>query len=160
MSSTEQLTDAMESEASTIPEFRNPSTKRYENKESDDIEMRNRNGRKNNQHSFDNTDIIHPFPVPFLKHPSKLSKAYVAAPGATTFTYPTSANNKISDEQTLPPSIVVASNVQESEHMTSAQDIDTDFYIGKNPVENTKAAQESEEQIFFDLNNTERCVIS
>ncbi|VDK72945.1 unnamed protein product [Litomosoides sigmodontis] len=155
-SSTEQLTDVLESEASTIPEFWNPGTKRYENKGSDDMEMRNKNGRKNNQDSFDNTDVIHPFPVPFLKYPSKLSKAYVAAPGATTLTYPISANNRISDEQTLPPSIVVASNVQESEHMTVAHDADTDFHIGKNSIENTKAAQESGEQIFFDLDNTER----
>ncbi|VBB31531.1 unnamed protein product [Acanthocheilonema viteae] len=107
-------TDAMESQAGTIPEFQNSVTKRYEDNVSE------------------------------------------AAPGTTTATDPTPANSRTSSEQTLPPSIVVASNIQESDHTTSAQKTDRDHYIGKNPVENTKEAQESGEQIFFDLDSTER----
>uniref|UniRef100_A0A0R3RQW3 LRRCT domain-containing protein n=1 Tax=Elaeophora elaphi TaxID=1147741 RepID=A0A0R3RQW3_9BILA len=156
MFSNEQLTDAMESQASTISEFRNYGTKKYEDMVSEDMAMRNRNRSENHQHQFDNTNIIHPFPVPFLKHPSKLSKAYVAAPGTTTTTDPTSPNNRSSSEQTLPPSIVVASDVQESDHTTPAQKTNRDHHIGKNSMENTKEAEESGEQIFFDLDNTER----
>lgn len=155
MSSTEQLTDAVKSPSSTIPEFSDSGTRRYEDKVSVDMEMRNRNTSENYQHPFGTDNIIHPFPVPFLKRPSKLSKAYIAVPGITTATNPTSANNRTSSEQTLPPSILVANNVQESDHTTSPQKIDRD-HIGKNSMENIKEAQESGEQIFFDLDNTER----
>ncbi|CAG9533483.1 unnamed protein product [Cercopithifilaria johnstoni] len=149
-------THAIESQESTIPEFRDSGTKIFEDKVLEDVEMRNRNGSQNHQHQFDNTNIIHPFPVPFLKRPSKLSKAYVAAPGTTTAADPIFANNRTSSEQTLPPSIVIANNVEESDHTTSAQKTDKDHHIDKNFVENTKEAQENGNQIFFDLDNTER----
>ncbi|EFO22130.1 leucine Rich Repeat family protein [Loa loa] len=155
MSSTEQLTDAIRSRASTIPESQNSGRKRYEDKVLESSEMRNRNRSENHQYPFDTTNIIHPFPIPFLKRPSKLSKAYLAAPGTTTVTDAASVNNRTSSEQTLPPSIVVANHIQESDYTTSAEKTDRD-HIGKNSMENTREAQESGEQIFFDLDNTER----
>ncbi|VDK82483.1 unnamed protein product [Onchocerca ochengi] len=155
--STEQFTDATESWARTNPEFQNYGTRSYEDngKLSEDLEMRDKNRSENHQHLFDTTNMIHPFPVPFLKRPLKLSKAYAAAPGTITATDPTSANNRIFNEQTLPPSIVVANHIQESDHTTSAQKINRS-YIGKNPMENKREAQENGEQIFFDLDTTER----
>lgn len=151
MSSSEQLTDVTKSKASTISEFRDSGKKRY-----DDLEMHGRNRSENYQHPFDNTNIINPFPVPFLKRLPKLSKARVAAPETTITTDRTSANNRTFSEQTLPPSIVVASNVQGFDYTTSAQKTDRNHYTGKNSVENTKEVQESGEQIFFDLDSTER----
>ncbi|KAK0396386.1 hypothetical protein QR680_001700 [Steinernema hermaphroditum] len=54
----------------------------------------------------DNPNIIHPFPVPFLKKPPKIYPAYAAGPVMT---------------QTLPPSIVIAPKKESSEHDTHSQ---------------------------------------
>lgn len=150
ISSSEQSTHATGGRASTVSAFRI-----FENKVPEDREMRGRNISRNH-HTFDTNNIIHPFPVPFLKRPSKLSKAYITASRTTTTMEPTSASNWASDEQTLPPSIVVASHVQESDH-TSAKKIGMN-QINTNPTQNTREAQSGEERIFFDLDNTERSV--
>ncbi|VIO86447.1 Uncharacterized protein BM_BM2769 [Brugia malayi] len=152
MFSTEQLMNAVESRVITIPKSRKSGTGRYEEKVSNYKEMRT--GGRSYQHPFDATDTIHPFPVPFLKRPTKLSEAYAAVPGITIITDLTSANNMTSNEQTLPPSIVIANHVQKIDHTTPAQKIDRD-HTGKNSMENMRGAQESGE-ILFDLDNTER----
>uniref|UniRef100_A0A1I8EC71 Leucine Rich Repeat family protein n=1 Tax=Wuchereria bancrofti TaxID=6293 RepID=A0A1I8EC71_WUCBA len=141
MFSTEQLMNAMESRVITIPESRKSGTRRYEDKVSNYKEMRTRD--RSYQHPFD-TNTVHPFPVPFLKSPTKLSEAYAAVPGITTITDLTSANNITSSEQTLPPSILIANHVQKFDHTTPAQKTDRD-HTGKNSMENMREAQESGE---------------
>ncbi|MCP9266144.1 Leucine-rich repeat-containing protein let-4 [Dirofilaria immitis] len=137
MLSTEQFIDATRNRASTILEFQNYATKRYEDG--------NRNRSEYHQHRFDTTNIIHPFPVPFLKRPPKLSESYIVESGTIRATNPTAANNRTFNEQTLPPSIVVANHIQGSDYTTSTRI----SQVGKNSMEIIKKAQESEEEIFL-----------
>uniref|UniRef100_A0A915PXN0 Leucine-rich repeat-containing N-terminal plant-type domain-containing protein n=1 Tax=Setaria digitata TaxID=48799 RepID=A0A915PXN0_9BILA len=154
-----QLTDDVEHQVTSIPELQNYSVTRYDDydKVVEGTELRNKNRTEEQPHknSFDSSNTIYPFPIPFLKGPSKLSKAYSAGSRTITATNSTYGSNRTSSGQTLPPSIVIANHIEETDYTTLAQETDKND-IGKISVENIKEIQESGEQIFFGLDHTER----
>ncbi|VDN04553.1 unnamed protein product [Thelazia callipaeda] len=123
----------------------------------DNLGLRNRSRpEESDNHSFHtNNNKIYPFPVPFLKRPLKPSRAFVARFSSTPFsTDQTTTNiNKGYSEQTLPPSIVVADHVHESDQDTLTL---RNNYNEKVSIENAKDVQANEGEIIFDLDNTER----
>lgn len=136
----------------------NYGTDKYDNRELPEGFGRNNktpSDANSNLYPFDNTNIIHPFPVPFLKRPPKLSQAYIAAPRSTPATDLTTMNRTISSEQTLPPSVVVADHIQSTNQNTVSPETETNR-IEKVTMQNANEVQETGGQILFGLDSTER----
>lgn len=149
--SSRPISDKANEAGSEIDRFRIPSTfglfrnRVPSDKLTDDITA----SSKHDPFALDNPNIVHPFPVPFLRRPPQLSQADVARPMSTN-----NGNATLADQRTLPPSIVVADHTDKTEK-TSGESKNEAKQAKNVEVESTATEiKRTEKRIVFD--STER----